>query len=66
MDKDSDRHVYVPDDIRLSLEKYAEAEKKRQTNPLIKEMITWKSLALHILRNDVVKRGFYQGKAGKK
>lgn len=47
-----DNHVYIPDDVRVWLEKYASDERKRMDNPVIKEMITWKSLVIHILRNE--------------
>jgi hypothetical protein len=51
--------MYVPQDVRTGLKLYADAEKKRQDNPLIAEMITWKSLAIKILRNETQKRGYY-------
>jgi hypothetical protein len=54
--------AYIPQDVRKSLEAYADAEKKRMDNPLISEMITWKSLMIKILRNEVQKRGHYVGK----
>ena len=54
--------LHIPADIKASLVKYAYAERKLQENPLIREMITWRSLANHILRNEVQKRGFYTGK----
>jgi hypothetical protein len=56
------QHVYVPDDIRKSLELYAKVEREKQTNPIIAEMITWKSLGIKILRNEVQRRGHYVGK----
>jgi hypothetical protein len=52
----------VPDDIKASLEAYALAEKRLQTNPIIKDLITWKSLGNKILRNEVQKRGYYVGR----
>lgn len=60
-----DPRVFVPEDVRIALDKYATEEKKRQSNPVIADMITWRSLANHILRNEVQKRGYYSG-AGKK
>jgi hypothetical protein len=54
--------IYIPKDVRESLEKYAAAERKRMDNPLVSELITWKSLAQHILRNEVQKRGHYVGR----
>jgi hypothetical protein len=56
--------IYIPKDVRESLEKYAAAERKRMDNPLVSELITWKSLAQHILRNEVQKRGHYVGRKG--
>lgn len=55
-----DTRIQVPDDVRAALKRYAEAEKKRQKNPVIAELITWRSIAQHILRNEVQKRGHYQ------
>lgn len=55
----------VPDDIRDSLIAYAEAEKRLQENPVIKDLITWKSLGNKILRNEVQKRGHYVGKGNR-
>jgi hypothetical protein len=53
--------MYIPKDVRESLKRYAYSEKKRMDNPLIAEMITWKSLTIKILRNEVQKRGHYVG-----
>lgn len=58
--ENDDRLVSVPDDIKESLEAYAEYERGRQDNEIIREMITWKSLANKILRNEVQKRGYYK------
>ena len=54
--------MYIPKDVRESLVKYSEAERARVKNPVIEPLITWKSLAVHILRNEVQKRGYYVGK----
>ena len=63
MDKYEDQGMmYIPQDVRESLKLYADAERKRMDNPLIAEMITWKSLTIKILRNEVQKRGHYVGK----
>lgn len=59
-----ENRIRIPDDVKASLIKYAEVEKKLQKNPLIKDLITWKALANHILRNEVQKRGYYVGKKG--
>jgi hypothetical protein len=58
--ENDDRLVSVPDDIKESLEAYAENERSLQDNEVIREMITWKSLANKILRNEVQKRGYYK------
>jgi hypothetical protein len=60
--KEEDQHVYIPDDIWESIGLYVKAEHKRMNNPLIRELITKKSLVLHILRNEVQKQGHYVGK----
>lgn len=62
MEKLDDPRVFVPEDVRDSLKRYADEEKKRQKNPVIADMITWRSLANHILRNEVQRRGYYVGK----
>jgi hypothetical protein len=61
--------LYVQNNVISALERYAASERKRQKdNPVLQSMITWKSLANHILRNEVEKRGFYKpektGKGG--
>ena len=59
----NDNILYVATVTKKSLEKYAEAERKRnKDNPIMRDMITWKSLANHILLNEVQKRGYYVGK----
>ena len=56
-----ENHLYVPDSVMSALMSYAASERKRQKdNPVLQSMITWKSLANHILRNEVEKRGFYK------
>jgi hypothetical protein len=62
MEKQEDTRVVVPPEVKAALVKYAEAERKRMKNPVIAEMITWRSLANHILLNEVQKRGHYVGK----
>jgi len=61
MDKVDDPRVFVPEDVREALKRYASAESKRQKNPVIAAMITWRSLANNILKNEVQKRGYYEG-----
>ena len=62
MEKDYNKNlVYIEEDTRQSLERYAEAERKRG-QVTMPELITWKSLANHILKNEVQKRGHYVGK----
>lgn len=57
--------LYIPEETIKSLKKYADDERGRQDNPIIKDLITWKSLAQHILKNELIKRGYMQhtGKA---
>jgi hypothetical protein len=60
----NDNILYVATTTKKSLEKYAAAERLRNAdNPIMRDMITWKSLANHILLNEVQKRGHYVGKA---
>ena len=54
----SDPRLHIPNDIQEALDKYAAAERKRINNPLIAELITGKSLAQKILRNECEKRGY--------
>ena len=44
------------------LKKWAEAERKRMKNPLIRDMITWKSLANKIVSEQLKVHGHYVGK----
>ena len=62
----NDNLLYVADDTRQSLEKYADAERKRGKGTALPDLITWKSLANHILRNEVQKRGYYVGRVKQK
>lgn len=59
----SERRLTIPDDVFAALVEYSNAERKRMasngTNPLVIEMITPLSLAQHILKNDVQKRGYW-------
>ena len=55
--RDDDR-IHVPGEVRDALKDYARVERERQDNPVIAEMISWKSLANHILRNEVERRGY--------
>lgn len=55
-----ERRLTIPEDVMAALNKYAAAEKDRMDNPLIKELITGKSLAQKILANEVQKRGYYE------
>ena len=59
----NDNILYVANDTQASLEKYANAERKRfPKNAVMQDLITWKSLANHILQNECKKRGYYVGK----
>ena len=55
-----ERRLTIPEEVMVALNKYASAEKDRMDNPLIKELITGKSLAQKILMNEVQKRGYYE------
>ena len=63
--RDDDR-IHVPRDMMEALDEYAKVEKARQDNPVIAEMITKKSIAIHILRNELEKRGYLKRKEKKK
>jgi len=54
----------IPADIKEALERYAAAERKRmgKKNPVIADMVTWKSLAQHILKNAVQRAGHWEPK----
>ena len=56
---DTDRRLSVPQDVKDALIAYADAERQRMENPIIKELITWKSLANKILKNETQKRGYW-------
>lgn len=55
-----ERRLTIPEDVMVALNKYAAVERKRQKNPMIAELITGKSIAQHILKNEVQKRGHYE------
>lgn len=59
----TERRLTIPDDVFAALVEYAKAERKRMesvgSNPLIIEMITPLSVAQHILKNEVQKRGHW-------
>ena len=59
MEKVEEMRLTIPQNIREALMNYAVVERKRMKNPIIKEMITWKSLANSILKNEVQKRGYF-------
>lgn len=59
MEKVEEMRLTIPQNIREALMNYAVVERKRMKNPVIKEMITWKSLANNILKNEVQKRGYF-------
>ena len=56
-----DRRLVIPESVYLVLEDMAAAERKKNNNPVIKEMITPKSVAQKILAV-AAKRGHYVGK----
>lgn len=57
----TERRLTIPEDVYNALQRYSSEEKKRMKNPAIAELITPLSLAQHILRNEVQKRGYYKG-----
>ena len=54
--------MYVPQDVRETLKAWAAAERARQGNPLVADMITWKSLGVKALRELCKRSGYYTGK----
>jgi hypothetical protein len=62
MEKQEDCRVHFSQDNVEGLKKYAEAERKRfPKNAVMQDLITWKSLANHIVSNELKKRGYYAG-----
>lgn len=59
-EKIEDTRIYFQEDIREAAKAYAAAERDRMDNPLIKELITWKSIIQQIVRNDLQKHGYYK------
>jgi hypothetical protein len=55
-----ERSITIPEDVMVALNSYADVERENIENPLVKRMITGKSIAQHILKNEVQKRGYYQ------
>jgi hypothetical protein len=62
MEKQEDNRVHFSQDNVDGLKGWAEAERKRMKNPLIRDMITWKSLANKVVCEELKKRGYYVGK----
>lgn len=62
----NDNLLYVAISTKQALERYAADERKRNKGSAIEELITWKSLAQHILLNEVQKRGYYKKSEAKK
>ena len=62
----NDNLLYVAISTKQALERYATAERKRNKGSAIEPLITWKSLAQHILLNEVQKRGYYKKSEAKK
>ena len=54
-----DNRVMFPNNIKMGLIRYAYEERKLQDNPLIRDMITWKSLTNRIIKMELMKRGYY-------
>jgi hypothetical protein len=55
-----ERSITIPADVMAALNSYADVERENIENPLVKRMITGKSIAQHILKNEVQKRGYYK------
>jgi hypothetical protein len=55
-----ERSIIIPEDVMAALNSYADVERENIENPLVQRMITGKSIAQHILKNEVQKRGYYQ------
>ena len=52
-----ERRITLPEDVYLGLEEMAAAERKKVSNPLIKELITPKSLAQKLIASAVKRFG---------
>jgi len=61
MEKQEDNRVHFSQDNVDGLKAWAEAERKRMKNPLIRDMITWKSLANKAISELLKKNGYYVG-----
>jgi hypothetical protein len=62
--------ISIPRDIHDALVDYAAAEKKRMKeqgcSPIILDMITWRSVAQHILRDRLQRLGHWEPKGKKR
>lgn len=58
MKEREDTRLTLPPVVLEALTSYAEDEKARQDNPVIKDLITPKSIAQHILKNELILRGY--------
>jgi len=63
-----DRTLILPTDTYSALEVYAKAERRKFSNPDVARMVTAKSIAQHILTNELEKREYLdrRGKRVKK
>ena len=55
---DAPNILVLPADTLKALDMYAEDERKNMENELIAKMVTSKSLAQHILKNELIRRGY--------
>lgn len=58
--ENNDNRVHIPGPLKKSLVAYADREKARQTDPAIKSLIDWKSLAAGIVESEMIRMGFYK------
>lgn len=52
-----ERRITIPEDVYVALGEIAAKERQKIKDPLFKKMITEKSLAQHILLDEVKRRG---------
>ena len=57
--EDDDNILEITEGVKAGLIRYANAERARMPNPIIKPLITWKSLAQKILLNAIQKQGHW-------
>lgn len=58
--ENNDNRVHIPGPLKNAIITYAENEKARQTDPAIKSLIDWKSMAAGIIESEMTRMGFYK------